>query len=77
VPIRLERCKFVTYLLTYYSKHRDISQSIVPAAFGRRERLLLKSKGKCLSTFYSAAYMRRLANRSALQSWKWQVIGMS
>jgi len=76
VPIRLKRCKFVTYLLTN-SPHPDISQLVVPAALGRRERLLLKSKGKCLSTFYSAAYMRRLANRSALQSWKWQLIGMS
>jgi len=34
-------------------------------------------KGKGLSTCYSAAYMRRLVNNSALHSWKWQLIGMS
>jgi len=32
---------------------------------------------KVLSICYSTAYMRRLANSSALQFWKWQVTGMS
>jgi len=35
------------------------------------------NKGKGLSTCYSATYIRRLVNSSALQSWKWQLIGMS
>jgi len=30
-----------------------------------------------LSTCYSSAYTRRLVNSSALQSWKWQLTGMS
>ena len=38
---------------------------------------LVKVKGKGLDTWYSTAYMRRLVNSSALQSWKWQLIGMS
>jgi len=36
-----------------------------------------KGKGKGLGTWYSTAYMRRLVNSSALQFWKWQLIGMS
>ena len=36
-----------------------------------------KGKGKGLDTCNSAAYMRRIVNSSALQSWKWQLIGMS
>jgi len=38
---------------------------------------LLKVKGKGLGTCYSAAYMSRLKTSSALQSRKWQLIGMS
>jgi len=30
-----------------------------------------------MTTCYSAAYMSRLQTSSALQSWKWQLIGMS
>jgi len=33
-------------------------------------------KGKGLRTCYSAAYMSRLKTSSALQSWKWQLIGI-
>jgi len=37
----------------------------------------VKVKGKGLDTWYSSTYMRRLVNSSALQSWMWQLIGMS
>ena len=36
-----------------------------------------KGKGKGRDTWYSATYMSRLVTRSALQSPKWQLIGMS
>jgi len=36
-----------------------------------------KGKGKGLDTCYSATYMSRLVTSSALQSRKWQLIGMS
>ena len=38
--------------------------------------LILKVKVKVWILDY-AAYTRRLVNSSALQSWKWQLIGMS
>jgi len=42
-----------------------------------RQQFMVKVKCKGLSTFYRAAYMRRLVNSSALRTWKWQLIGMS
>jgi len=50
-------------------RHRHISRISWP--------VLHKGKGKGLDSWYSvAAYIRRLVNSSALQSWKWQLIGM-
>jgi len=49
-----------------------VSLSITAGHFTKSHR----SKGKDPSTCYSAAYMGRLVYSSALQSWKWQLIGM-
>ena len=40
-------------------------------------RMGAKGKGKGPGTCYSAAYMSRLKTSSALESQKWQLIGMS
>ena len=37
----------------------------------------LNGKGEGLDTCYSGTYMSGLVTSSALQSWKWQLIGMS
>jgi len=45
--------------------------------FGSKESYELKGKNKGLDTCYSATYMSGLVTSSALQSRKWQLIGMS
>ena len=40
-------------------------------------KIKVKEKGRGLGTWYSVAYTGRLKNSSALQSQKWQLIGMS
>jgi len=71
--------------MTYFARQcysvtrGSIPQSVVNSAVDEwkaRLRAYVKCKGKGPDTCYSATYVR-LVTSSALQSWKWQLIGMS